>query len=1091
MRAGAPEASGPQPAAITRFAPPDRVVDRFPGLPEPFRACGLFLEWPPTYSIGRGAPPHPVTTTTREQPERPSILDLLEQEEFVRNLARKLLGDPHAAEDLVQDTWVRALQSPPRHAMSLRGWLSRVVRNLAANAHSAGGRRPKLAELHEACSRSPSAAEVMARGHLRGELAEALSTLTEDQRDVIVDRHYEDLPPREIALRSAVPVETVRTRYKRGMAHLRARLDREYGEPGAAWMLGLVGGIELPAPPPSGGTPSARGASEASSGSVGELAPEAAIGTATGIATRAAALIGLPLLAISIAAWALIANQTEPQTALAGRPEPLIGAAIVSPMLASNRALAAGPRPVLKPAKLVLTVRERGTNDPVPGLQIQLESLSLPDEPVTTATTDRRGRVTLSKLRPGTYRIRPERGPVVPRTLHDGERAEVELWVPPTRALRGLVIDRHGAPVAGAEVLASWPNEPVRCRRVATSDPDGRFALEAVDPGSWLCARAPGHADTEMRYLADPVHRNEERLLTLQFRFPPARLDGVVVDQDDQPIEGARIQVVRGLSQWSETGIDAARWPEVRLDGTLAVNAPPRKVVTDREGEFLLDSLRLGIHTLAVYADGYAPWQMDVKLDPARPAAVHVALAAETVLRGTLKTPSGHAAENATVSVRSRRPDIARVVYTDRRGRFEVRGLPAGEVDVQAWLVADDEPLHAAAVLDLEAARTAVWEPLLSPGGAIQGLAVDERGEPLAGWFVAIEREDGIGPHGAKTLVSPRPALRQVSTGTDGRFTLPGCKPGFYLVTLFDPDAMRKIPRAWRSGVVPDAEPLRLALGAAASSGLFGTVVTTEDVPLNKLELVVDSLVLPQQLRLPLASDGSFSVEGLAPGRFTLRAWGDGIPLQLFAGGKLAPGEHKDLGALRLEPTGMIELVVRRADGSAPEQMQIKMLVESSKPLFASNDSPLLGFTFGEEGRVHVGPLPRGRYGLRARTDQGEFTVLKHVALRPGQTKRIELELQLAAPREFIFHCPRPAATGSRLASTVNSWRASSSSTRSKQTSRSRWICAEALGHARHRPRGPAENGRASRKTPDGDRFVLRTSACGASTASPSGQPDG
>ncbi len=200
-----------------------------------------------------------------------------------------------------------------------------------------------------------------------------------------------------------------------------------------------------------------------------------------------------------------------------------------------------------------------------------------------------------------------------------------------------------------------------------------------------------------------------------------------------------------------------------------------------------------------------------------------------------------------------------------------------------------------------------------------------------------------------------------------------------------------------------------------------GTVVTAEDIPVRKVELLVDSLVLPQQLRLPVSADGSFSVQGLAPGRFTLRAWGDGIPLQLFAGGKLAAGEDKDLGQLRLEPTGAIELVVRRPDGSAPETMQIKMLVESSKPLFASTENPLLGFTFGEEGKARFGPLPRGRYGLRARTQEGEFTALKHVALRPGQIKRIELELQPAAPREFIFHCPaRPKHRGYLVVSVRN-----------------------------------------------------------------------
>ena len=38
---------------------------------------------------------------------------LLAEDQWIRRLARKLAGDPHAAEDLVQDTWAAALDSKP------------------------------------------------------------------------------------------------------------------------------------------------------------------------------------------------------------------------------------------------------------------------------------------------------------------------------------------------------------------------------------------------------------------------------------------------------------------------------------------------------------------------------------------------------------------------------------------------------------------------------------------------------------------------------------------------------------------------------------------------------------------------------------------------------------------------------------------------------------------------------------------------------------------------------------------------------------------------------------------------------------------
>jgi DNA-directed RNA polymerase specialized sigma24 family protein len=63
----------------------------------------------------------------------PAPLDperLLTEDPFVRGLARQLLRDTHAADDLVQQTWVAALQAAPP-AGGLRHWLAVVVRRLA------------------------------------------------------------------------------------------------------------------------------------------------------------------------------------------------------------------------------------------------------------------------------------------------------------------------------------------------------------------------------------------------------------------------------------------------------------------------------------------------------------------------------------------------------------------------------------------------------------------------------------------------------------------------------------------------------------------------------------------------------------------------------------------------------------------------------------------------------------------------------------------------------------------------------------------------------------------------------------------------
>ena len=49
-------------------------------------------------------------------PAPPTIQALLEQHEWVRRLARRLVGDPHEADDLAQEALAVALERPPQDA---------------------------------------------------------------------------------------------------------------------------------------------------------------------------------------------------------------------------------------------------------------------------------------------------------------------------------------------------------------------------------------------------------------------------------------------------------------------------------------------------------------------------------------------------------------------------------------------------------------------------------------------------------------------------------------------------------------------------------------------------------------------------------------------------------------------------------------------------------------------------------------------------------------------------------------------------------------------------------------------------------------
>ena len=149
---------------------------------------------------------------------------------FVRRLARRLVHDETAAEDLVQDTWVAALERPPEREGGLRAWLARVLRNQAALRLRSGDRRRRREAAGAREEAVPETAELLERTELHASVVQAALGLPEPYRDVILRRFWQEEKPAEIARALGIPEPTVRTRLRRGLDQLRDRLraDRHF-----------------------------------------------------------------------------------------------------------------------------------------------------------------------------------------------------------------------------------------------------------------------------------------------------------------------------------------------------------------------------------------------------------------------------------------------------------------------------------------------------------------------------------------------------------------------------------------------------------------------------------------------------------------------------------------------------------------------------------------------------------------------------------------------------------------------------------------------------------------------------------------------
>ena len=169
----------------------------------------------------------------------------------VLNLINKMIWDRTVAEDLWQETFVRALeniatyeayQSGSSASQSFVSWLYRIAANLTLDELRRRGRwrlfswevfKPRRAqesddeEVYDPPANEPDAPTVLASREEIQRVRQALATLPPNWRMILVLREYQDLPYEEIAAILRVPIGTVRSRLARAREQLRLALLQE------------------------------------------------------------------------------------------------------------------------------------------------------------------------------------------------------------------------------------------------------------------------------------------------------------------------------------------------------------------------------------------------------------------------------------------------------------------------------------------------------------------------------------------------------------------------------------------------------------------------------------------------------------------------------------------------------------------------------------------------------------------------------------------------------------------------------------------------------------------------------------------------
>lgn len=538
-----------------------------------------------------------------EPASRVPIELLLEHRGWVRAVARALVADANVADDVEQDAWLAALRHPPRHADALRGWLARLVRHRAANARRGDARREVREASHGDARRSTDPADAFARIEAHERVVRAVLALAEPYRTTVVLRFYDELTGPQIAERTGVALETVRTRLKRAMALLRERLRED--DKDASWSRALV-------PLVGGG-----------GGAVMQAGAKAAF-IAAGV-----------LLFAGIAVWKW---PTADVAQLPPPPAPSI------PSVANAAPVPAPVAPAAPPTTAAVfgEVWWRSPERPAAGVTVRLTAPGADDR---TVTVDASGKFRLDGLAPGTrgaVRVAAEQCVAevvaVPPLLPNESRFAGVLWLTPALSADVVVTSIDGKPLPGAHVAAYQPPATYRhwapphvmwfdeasasatwrdardASASATTDAEGRAILRGLVEGNCTFAADAAGFVRETRVEAVAAVRATTVRLAL--------VRGVDVTGRVEDAKGAAIQ---GLVVWEFSG--------QRLDPNVSDTAP--RATTDADGTFTLHGISEGLTTLWVARPGCVPVPvLDTRVPASSPVRIVLGGAA---LEGTVR----------------------------------------------------------------------------------------------------------------------------------------------------------------------------------------------------------------------------------------------------------------------------------------------------------------------------------------------------------------------------------------------------------------------------------------------------------------------
>ncbi len=921
---------------------------------------------------------------------------------WVRRLAFALVRDAAAAEDISQEAWLAAHAHAPADR-PLRPWLGTVVRNLVRMRLRSDARRLRREAAVTDETPPPTADELVDRVELQRALADAVLELDEPYRATVLLHYFEGLTSADIARRQGIPEGTVRRRLKVALDRLRARFEARDRRGVAAFapllagpitmtkktvlflplllilILGVLGSVwwvrrDRDAAGASTTTTAAIRVQDIGHGSSGGTTPLTTSPERTPWQVdvrvpgrRIAGHVrfqGAPLPGATVRLADVTSESRgfrtglELATAVSG-PD---GAFDLGVQPASTYVISAEAPDKTSAALAIGTANPKMTPSP-DALVLELGSCgaklygSIVDASgggVARARLSVAGLGGTEASATGEYALCVPMGDSRVRIVADGygaielpihlvgaHRRDFELV--PESVILGVVTDESGKGVPYAHVLAI-PQAVEQPHFLgdgsAVADATGHFRLENLAPGRFLlAAAAEGRGSSAPTpAVAAPGTPAEVAIVVAQ----RAKITGTVM-MKGQPVAGARIAAME------RTLVTRSSYSQA--DGSFALDGVPLGTVRLDAGEYEI------VSPASLAVDKTTLDKVIIEVNEGASLHGRVLRKGKPVADALVQSFSGP-------STRS-----------DSTGRYELKGLPPGDIQLYAQSFGDEPAFAPAAKVQIAPHAATEHDFDLTGAATVSGVVVDESGNPVPNVYVR--------------LIEPKGDLGESMTDAKGAFKCTSMLGGAdYRAAVFpSPGARTAFPPAGASYA-----SFHLADGNAEITGakiaikherktITGRVVDDANQPVADVHVEAigrgfgtNPSMLPS---VRAAGDGTFSIGDLAPGSYLLHAHAaDGSEVEMPDVVAGTTGV-----TLRLIRPGSIEGQLVGFD--APPRVHARQMTAS---LQIGNEAIVEGDHFTITG------LTPGTYvveALGAGRNAGQS-----VTVKPGAVTRVKLESQ-------------------------------------------------------------------------------------------------